>query len=292
MDLMVALDLSGDPREVLQRALPWAARLTARVHLRAVSRMQWEPDEVFGGTETQALAQEWERRRDAEVKTLRKLAADVPSPMQGEHQVITGSPVPALIHAATGFDLLVVGTHGRQGLERWFMGSVAEHVLRESPVPVLVTPLASEPVLPEGPMRVVCPVDAAAPKLSAVAQVRQWLGPDVDLHLIYALSDLRLSEEIGLSPTIETPDDHPHRRWAEEQLRASLAEINVEAAVHFILSAGNNPAEEIATFAAAWQADAIAMPTHGRTGLTRMFVGSVAERLVRNARCPCLVVPG
>ncbi|MEM9185839.1 MAG: universal stress protein [Planctomycetota bacterium] len=50
------------------------------------------------------------------------------------------------------------------------------------------------------------------------------------------------------------------------------------------------PVEEIAKFAADHHYDLILMPSHGRTGLSRLFVGSVAERVVRSAHCPVLVL--
>jgi nucleotide-binding universal stress UspA family protein len=52
-----------------------------------------------------------------------------------------GAPPDVIARLAPGFDLVVVGTHRRQGPRRWWLGSVAEAVLRESPVPVLVIPM-------------------------------------------------------------------------------------------------------------------------------------------------------
>ena len=290
MRIMVAVDLGNEAEAVLERAIPWGARLSASLHLRAVSQMLWEPDEVFGGTETQALAQEWERRRSREASRLGELGAQIPEPLRGEHDILQGSAAAALLAAARDFDVVIVGTHGRQGLERLFLGSVAERVVREAPVPVVVVPLASEPILASGPLRAVCPVDAASPDLTALKRLHAWMGGAVELHVVYALADLRLSQEIGMDLQADSPDTHPHRVWADRQLRAALEAASLDAQVHFVLSMGNNPAADLALYMDAQQADVVAMPTRGRTGLSRVAFGSVAERLVRFAHVPTLVV--
>jgi nucleotide-binding universal stress UspA family protein len=64
-------------------------------------------------------------------------AAHTPVPV--EPRIVEGTPVNAILDASTDFDLLVLGTHGRHGPRRWWVGSVAEGVLRAARVPVLVT---------------------------------------------------------------------------------------------------------------------------------------------------------
>lgn len=56
-----------------------------------------------------------------------------------EYELVSGEPVQSILEVArtSGADLIVMGTHGREGIERFFLGSVAERVVRESPVPVL-----------------------------------------------------------------------------------------------------------------------------------------------------------
>ena len=54
-------------------------------------------------------------------------------------------PVDAILHAATSVDLIVLGTHGRRGPGRWWLGSVAERIVRAATVPVLVTRASTSP---------------------------------------------------------------------------------------------------------------------------------------------------
>jgi nucleotide-binding universal stress UspA family protein len=75
-------------------------------------------------------------------QTIKKFAGD----MSVTHFTDYGSTADGIVHCAKEFeaDLIVIGTHSRHGLDRLLMGSVAEHVVRHSPVPVLVVPMKSE----------------------------------------------------------------------------------------------------------------------------------------------------
>lgn len=80
------------------------------------------------------------------------------------------------------------------------------------------------------------------------------------------------------------------RRDAElrlEQLRAESAVPGVEVSTHIL--AGGAPAQEIVDWARAISADLVVVGTHGRSGLGRIFLGSVAERVLRTSPCPVLV---
>lgn len=84
-------------------------------------------------------------RREAE----RYLAAAAEASAPGAvATLVDGPPVPALLAAAAHHDLVVVGTHGRRGPSRWWMGSVAERVVRDSPAPVLVVRAEAAPTDP------------------------------------------------------------------------------------------------------------------------------------------------
>ena len=69
-------------------------------------------------------------------------------------------------------DLIVMGTHGRSGFERWVLGSVTEKVLRKAPCPVLTVPPPAGELHPDGSVlfrRIVCPVDFSGASLAALA---------------------------------------------------------------------------------------------------------------------------
>ena len=84
-----------------------------------------------------------------------------------------------------------------------------------------------------------------------------------------------------------TIDDDGRRQHAEEALRAT-AGSRFEGA-HFEVTFGD-PGHEIVSYIERVEADLVIMPSHGRTGAKRVLMGSVAERVVRLARCPVLVL--
>jgi universal stress protein A len=80
------------------------------------------------------------------------------------------------------------------------------------------------------------------------------------------------------------------RRSARRRLAAALARVRRERVRAQAIFAEGLPADEILRAARRARADLIVMGTHGRTGVSRVFMGSVAERVVRESRCPVLTV--
>jgi nucleotide-binding universal stress UspA family protein len=86
----------------------------------------------------------------------------------------------------------------------------------------------------------------------------------------------------------DTIDDNSRREHAAEVLRQRLSDpkhLGVRIEILF-----GDPGSEIADYAQRHSADLIVLPSHGRTGLKRLLLGSVAERIVRLAHCPVLVL--
>lgn len=291
MNIMTAVDLTHEAKEVVERAIPWAVRLGGKVHLRTVSSLDWGAVSAFGG-ENQMLASEWARWREEEAQALTELNEMVPEPMRGTCEVLTGPPGPALVREAAGFDAAILGTHGRRGVERAFLGSVAERVVRRAPIPVFVVPLAAPPIASTGPLKVVLPMAARYPEIAAAKRIHAWLGLQAEMVVVHALMDLTLSQELGIIKTpITTVEDHPHTPMARQRIKNVFEQSGLPPApLHFILATGVNPAAEVIKLAESEGADLIAMPTHGRRGMGRVAFGSVTERVVRLSTMACCVV--
>ena len=103
-------------------------------------------------------------RRAAQAYLERFVHASTPS---AESVLVDGPAVQAVLAAAARHDLLVMGTHGRRGPSRWWLGSVAERIVRESPVPALV--VRAEPVPTPGERVFARPVAVAGPEFSGEA---------------------------------------------------------------------------------------------------------------------------
>ncbi len=193
--------------------------------------------------------------------------------------VLTGKPAQTLVDMAVrgGFNLIVMCTRGKTGLKRLLMGSVAEEVLRISPVPVLIVqPLTKLSGKPEF-KRIVVPLDGSHRSGSI---------------LPYAAALAKATGARILFMTIVEPrakEDLPVEVWArnmfKEQKQLHKEGIQTELAIRY-----GDPALEILSFGATHNADLIAMSTHGRTGLDRVRYGSVAEKVLRQGKAPLLIL--
>ena len=183
------------------------------------------------------------------------------------------------------FGLCVIGTHGRSGVARIMLGSVAEKVVRHAPCPVL----AVRPDNPPEPYRhVLCPVDFSATAHDAVllAMALAQPGP-AELTLLHAVElPLRYaSESAAVGFVRQVVEDSAARldQWARELPRVGDVKVTFRTRI------GGAGAEVLATLEEDPSFDLVATGSHGRTGLRRLVIGSVAEKTVRHAHCPVLV---
>ncbi len=223
-----------------------------------------------------------------------------------EGMAVPGILACARLHEA---DLLIMSSHGYTGLKRWVFGSVAQKVVRHSPVPVLVL-REDGPAFPSGdeklarPLRVLVALDGS-PLAETV------LTPAV--QLIAALAGPGQGE-LHLAQVIEVPSDLDHkkldldlleqaRREASHSLSAiadkvstgGAAEYNVK--ISWAVLTGSDVADVLIEAAELGDAegtckncDLIAITTHGRSGLQRWMTGSVTERLLGGTWMPLYVV--
>lgn len=179
-------------------------------------------------------------------------------------------------------DLVVMGTHGRTGLERAMLGSVAEKVVRRALCPVLTVPPGAEP---DGIGRIVVPVDFsehAQRALTHAGALAGEFGAHLDaLHVVY---DVTLPSAYGMGPLgVAGPEVLDRSREA----LARLVEESVPAGVHWEAHTEiGYAATDIVRFAERHDAGLIVMATHGWTGLKHFLLGSVTEKVVRHAPCP------
>lgn len=190
-------------------------------------------------------------------------------------------------------DLIAMTTHGRAGIQRWFLGSVADRVVRSARQPVfLVRPQAeAKPRIPL--QRILVPLDGselaemALPQALSLAQANRgeiWLLQAVEFPEYWG------EEYVGVQtvPALISTDEQ--EAAAQEYLSGVAARLEAEGyTVHTVVTAGH-AANAIASVAAEQDIDLVVMSTHGRTGLSRWVFGSVAEKVVRTAECPVLLI--
>lgn len=192
-------------------------------------------------------------------------------------------------------DLLVLGTHGRGGFERFLLGSVTEKLLRRAPCPVLTVCHGEAPGLERGApfKRILCATDLRSAALDVVE---------------YALSLAdAASAYLTLLHVLEGPEferDSPLRFWVPEiqtlrgrlrqdaRMRLRLAvpdEVRLQVAVRDLVAEGRAH-EEILRVAREEAPQLIVLGAHGHGALERMLFGSTSHRVVREAPCPVLIV--
>lgn len=132
---------------------------------------------------------------------------------------------------------------------------------------------------------IVVPVDLSDQSLAAVDTALEIAEAPAHVHVIHVLPELSPSEPGVVWHTI---DDASRIQHAREALQKHLADARYQG-VDLEVAIGN-AGTQISDFAARISADLIVIPSHGRTGLSRLLIGSVAERVTRLAHCPVLVL--
>jgi len=212
-------------------------------------------------------------------------------------RVLSGRPVPVLDEHVReeGMDLVVMTTHGRAPVERFWLGSVADGLVRHAPSPVLLwrtengaVELADRPAF----QRIVVPLDGSAlseAMLPEAAALARLFGARIFLLSV-------LSPPFPLaSPYLPHEAEEEQKRLTrmqslERYLEGKVTDLRkreVDAEVK--VAADRDPAEAILDHAATVGADLVAMSTRGRGGVARMVVGSVADKVIRGATVPVLV---
>ena len=206
-------------------------------------------------------------------------------------EVINDTPVaPALLDRAIDLraGLIVVANHGRRGPKRLVLGSVTEELMRTSRIPVLTTGREAR-VWQHGEF-ILVPVDfteGSDDVVRAAARLAPRLG--LGLHLVHMV-------EPPIAPILAEgfPDaaSFPTEKLeatAREKLEQLAVELGVAANAKLTVQVGG-AADGILTLSEGHDTGLIAIGSHGRRGLGRAVLGSVAETVTRNSRRPVLVV--
>lgn len=208
--------------------------------------------------------------------------------------VVEGSPVREIVRRAAELpaDLLVLGTHGRSGFERLFMGSVTEHVLVKAPCPVLTVPRRAPDAVPAGPVlftRILCAVDFSPASLKALDYARSLAGASgATLAVLHVVERVPIFDPVMMGGP-GTPEYDAHaKEIAVRHLHDCLAGGGHGSSASEVIAEGKAYVEILRT-AAELDADVIVLGAHtGRAGL--LAIGSTMNHVVRQARCPVLTL--
>ncbi|MBZ0188797.1 MAG: universal stress protein [Candidatus Obscuribacterales bacterium] len=197
-----------------------------------------------------------------------------------------------------GFELVVMGSHGKGTIERLLIGSVAQCVLEHAPTAIMI-------VKRHGNMdnqklsrfeKILVPYDGSVYSGDTVSWLsRRVFSAKTKFHIVMAIPEFEEVEQKEVSPNQCVLLD---KQWHTIKERSFEILENIALKLGSIVGNENvsidavpgDPQTAILKAAERFGADLIACGSHGRSGLSRLLIGSVSMYLVHNARCPVLVL--
>jgi nucleotide-binding universal stress UspA family protein len=288
--ILCTIDFSEFSRDALQHGLSlakwYSAKLTILHVYETLGLVRGLPGEAFLPPATPDEMAEEVRRFCAPL-----LAAAEQAP---EITVREGNAAREITHEADRLsaDLLILGTHGRSGFERLFLGSVAEKVLRSTRVPVLIIP---PPVRePGSPLykTILCPLDFSDASIRAL-EYAMSLAKEADARLIllHVIEDLLADADVETLGHLSLAE---YYRQSERDATARLEGMVPEEAVWStpqLRVARGRAHRQILQIVADEHADLVVMGVQGKGAISGVF-GSTTHRVIREAGCPVLTLHG
>ncbi|HVT45328.1 MAG TPA: universal stress protein [Thermoanaerobaculia bacterium] len=268
--ILVPVDLEESSEVLLRYALQFASHFGAKITVVHADPTPGYTDYPY--FTTQQLEQRWEEELSERAHTLEELIARSGNPVGVDWEVLRGFVIPVLLERiADGFDLVILGTHGRRGLSRIVFGSVAAQILRLADVPVLtiragVTELVTR--------RVLCPVDLGLASAEAL-RIAAGIAERFDATLIV----LQLVEPGELTEVGAEKDRL--QRWVSQHCGAAT-DLRV-------LVRGKEAAEQVLHYAKEQKIELIVLGSPRSAGEVPSMENAAAE-IVRKSECPVLTV--
>ena len=298
--VLVPTDFSAGADAALDHAVSMAGRFQASLHLLHVVNDPGAGLYGLGEAELRMdrLKEEAEKRARERLRELAQESSAVEVHPRVARQSSLG--IGEAVHEyaeAHEVDLVVMGTHGRRGLERLVLGSVANTLIRQSNCPVMTVRERGDDADTSDEVNyknLLAPIDfsdysRAALQLSKVVAHRyggtQHLLFVAEKRVLPTFSDTGLP---GIGVVEMDPEIVANAESALEALNDAVEGPEVESDYHV---REGDVAEDIVDFAGTEAVDLIVMATRGLTGIDRFVIGSNTERVVRSAPCPVLTVP-
>ena len=250
------------------------------------------------------LLEEHKRRVSQICLVLKDYVADLErSGHKAEHKVATGFPRRAVSDYAKewGADLIMAGSHGYSDIARFMMGSVAQGILRTAPCSVeIVRANAAKAVSASAEMKIMLATDGSDCSIAAAHSIADRPWPARSVFKVFTAGELAVPDNTvaASSPAaiypqslLEELSDRAHER-AESAVATAvkILEDTGKKVMHQPPTPVGEPRSLILDAAEAWEADLIVLGSHGRRGLDRFLMGSVAESVAMHAHCSVEVV--
>lgn len=289
--ILAATDLSEASDEALRQACATATKSGAKLAVCHVMPYTLGIHPLFPQQNQASVLQMAELEAKIKDAIDERLETIEGAPESVEVFIEQGSEYAGIVHRAESWkaDRIVVGSHGRTGLRRTLLGSVAEQVVRYAHCPVYV----ARPQTKRGVVLVATDLsDPSLPAVAAGADEAKLRG--ASLMVVHAIDfsaatlTAAAANPLGVIPVLPTPEVQSQLTDATEvMLHEALKRFGATGEVKVLLGA---PAAEIVKYAEELGAELVVVATRGRTGLSRIALGSVAARVIRMAASSVLAV--
>jgi nucleotide-binding universal stress UspA family protein len=274
--ILSPVDLSPVSGPVLQWAGFFATAYGAAVEVFHADH--FEAPIYFTSGQLAALNEEMAAQRAGLEQMVERLAGQTLSPEVSRSVKITEGPATHELQKELERqppDLVVMGAHGRTGVKRVLLGSVAENLVRFANCPVLIVPMRGENVMPPEIRVVLSPVNfTTSSRQSLLVAGSLARASNGELHVLHAAEDSGESEEVVRTRLCS---------WIPGDLRTSCALTETVRA--------GNAAEQIIHFARESRADVIVMAADHSPFLEWSTIGTTTIRVMRHSDIPVLIVP-
>ena len=234
-------------------------------------------------------------KQKLEEDAIAKIQAMIPEEIRGKGDIIPmvrfGKPFLEIIQVAKeeNIDLLVIGTHGRTGVDRFILGSVAERLVRKAGCPVMVIKGREY----AGFKRIIVPIDFSDCSRKALEYaVATAGGHNSRLTILHVYEESFIEPYVNAANSEEEADKIIKEiEWANEtKYDEFLKTVDLRGVEYEKLLIKGVPEAEIVETAMKQQADLVVMGTHGRAGIKHILIGSNAEEVVRTVHCDIVIL--
>ena len=278
-DILVPTDGSDCAQAAVGYAEDLATRYEARVHTLCVA-----------DSRTLENAPQYDQVKQERAELAERTCNDLSvSGIPVEKAVRTDVPHRAILQYATeqDIDLVVMGTHGRTGVERYLLGSVTEKVVRLSDVPVLTVKAEDDGDASHPYTDILVPTDGSEGAKAAI-------GPAVDvastydarLHALSVIDTMAMGVDVRSGTFLEALEESARSAVDTVEEQASHASVSaVDTAIEH-----GEPYRGVRSYVEEHDVDLVVMGTRGSSGIERYLLGSVTEKTVRTSPVPVMTV--
>jgi len=234
-------------------------------------------------------------KQKLEAEALEKVKAMLPGKLLESEDIVPivrfGKPFVEIIQVAKekNVDLLAVGTHGRAGVDRVILGSVAERIVRKAGCPVMVVKGRKY----VGFKRIIVPIDLSdCSRIALEYAVATARAHSSKLTILHVYEKSFVEPYVNAANSEDEADEimKEIERVNETKYDEFLKTVDLSGVEYEKLLKKGIPETDIVEIAMEQQANLIVMGTHGRTGIKHILIGSTAEEVVRTVHCDIIIV--